>query len=103
MASLPRTQRAVMSVLAAQGRCHAYEVKRSLTGTLGGSSVYAALSAAETKGYVAAEWEPQEEARRGGRPARKYFELTAEGRQILASALAQQPAPESKRQAGEQA
>ena len=104
MPTLPRTQREVMSVLAERGRSHAYEVKRVLTGVLGTSSIYAALSAAETKGYVTAEWERQEEAARSGRPARKYFELTALGHDVLAAAAPEEPAAGTERRAtGEQA
>ena len=34
------------------------------------------------------EWENREEAHASKRPARRYYELTAEGRGVLADALA---------------
>ncbi len=86
MHHLPRTQHEVMAVLAERGRTHAYEIKRVLKDIVGHASVYAALSAAQAKGYVTAEWELPEQRgpSEGGGPPRKYFELTATGRRTLA-------------------
>lgn len=85
MANLPRTQRAVMQLLVG-GRSHAYAIKLQLASRLGHSSVYAALAAAETKGYVVAEWEHPAARPPGSGPPRKYYELSAEGRAALQAA-----------------
>lgn len=80
---LPRTQHEVIAVLAERGRSHAYELKSLLRGRVGHSSVYAALSALQAKGYVRAEWAiPGDQSESSG-PPRKYFELTADGREAL--------------------
>ncbi len=85
MPPIPRTQLAVMQVLL-DGRTHAYEIKRRLAPDLGHSSVYAALAAAEAKGFLTSEWEDPNARPRGSGPLRKYYELTAEGRRALIEA-----------------
>lgn len=101
MPRVPRVQQVVLEVLAESGRTHAYEVKRVLKGRVGHASVYAALSAVQAKGYVTAEWElPGAGGAPAGGPPRKYFEITAEGRQVLAETQAvSRPTPETGRAA----
>ncbi len=84
MKALPRVQMALLELLRDRGRTHAYEMKRLLVGAVPHASVYAALAALQHKGYVHAEWALPEQGSEGGGPPRKYFELTAEGRQVLA-------------------
>ena len=55
---------------------------------LPGGTVYPALRRLELGGFVESEWEQAEIARHERRPARKYYELTAEGREALADAIA---------------
>ena len=50
-------------------------------------TVYPALRRLEENGLVDAAWESQELAQSEQRPARKYYELTAEGREALAAAV----------------
>jgi DNA-binding PadR family transcriptional regulator len=83
MKDLPRTQRDVLNVLNDSGRIHAYEIKLRLRDVVGHSSVYAALAAAEAKGYVTGAWESPDERPRDGGPPRKYYELTEAGRAAL--------------------
>ena len=98
MPRLPTMQRHVMMTIADRGRVHAYEIKRILKGVVGHASVYAALSACQKKGYVTAEWSiPGETGSEGGGPPRKYFELTADGRQALEEAAAEEQAEERTR------
>lgn len=85
MESLPRTQLEVLVVLATRGRTHAYDIKLRLEGVLGHSSVYAALSRAQAKGFVTAEWEAPGARPPGSGPLRKYYELTPFGRQALSA------------------
>lgn len=99
MRRLPKVQQAVLEVLVARGRTHAYEIKRVLKGRVGHASVYAALSSMQAKGYVSAEWEiPEAGGTAPAGPPRKYFELTGDGRHALAEAeeRARQPAGRSR-------
>ncbi|HSR41708.1 MAG TPA: helix-turn-helix transcriptional regulator [Longimicrobiales bacterium] len=49
-------------------------------------TVYPALRRMEGNGWLASRWEDEDEAHAQGRPARRYYELTAEGRRALARA-----------------
>ena len=51
-------------------------------------SVYPALSKLEKSGLVHSRWENASVARREKRPPRRYYEITASGREALESALA---------------
>lgn len=50
-------------------------------------TVYPALRRLEAAGLLASKWEDEEAARKEQRPARKYYKLTASGRQSLAAAV----------------
>ena len=56
------------------------------TGLTAGS-VYPALDRLEDLGYLRSSWEPAGTAQAEGRPARRYFQLTADGAHALAEAL----------------
>ena len=58
----------------------------TVTGLPSGT-VYPTLSRMETRGYVRGVWEPAAAAERGGRPRRRYYELTPAGVRALAEAL----------------
>ncbi len=83
MPDLPRNQRTVAELLSERGRLHAYEVKQLLLGEIGHGSVYQALAAIEQKGFATTHWQLPTESSEGGGPPRKYYELTALGREIL--------------------
>jgi DNA-binding PadR family transcriptional regulator len=51
-------------------------------------TVYPALSRLERDGYVRSAWEDERRAHRDGRPARRYYRVTASGARALAGALA---------------
>jgi PadR family transcriptional regulator PadR len=51
-------------------------------------TVYPALSRLERDGYVRSAWEDELRAHREGRPARRYYRLTASGTRALNDALA---------------
>jgi len=57
-----------------------------ITGLPGGT-VYPALRRLEESGYLASKWERHSIAREESRPPRKYYELTREGRELLAEAV----------------
>ena len=50
-------------------------------------TVYPALRRMEEGGLVTSSWEDEAAAQSEGRPARKYYEVTDEGREVLAEAL----------------
>jgi DNA-binding PadR family transcriptional regulator len=57
------------------------------TGLTSGT-VYPALERLETQGYLRSRWEDEAIAHKDGRPARRYFTLTAAGTTALRAALA---------------
>ena len=61
-----------------------------VTGLTSGT-VYPALERLEELGYVRSRWEDDALARKEARPARRYFEITAQGSRALADALARYP------------
>jgi PadR family transcriptional regulator PadR len=57
------------------------------TGLTSGT-VYPALERLESRGFLTSRWEGEADAHRDGRPARRYFTLTAAGATALEAALA---------------
>lgn len=51
-------------------------------------TVYPALSRLERDGYVRSAWEDEQQAHRDGRPARRYYRITAPGARVLDQSLA---------------
>lgn len=51
-------------------------------------TVYPALSRLERDGYLRSAWEDEAAAHAEGRPARRYYRVTAPGARALAAALA---------------
>lgn len=76
----------------AQGHRYGFEIMR--TARLPSGTVYPLLRRLEAAGLVESEWEEHGEAREEGRPPRRYYAVTREGRAAAASArervLAQQ-------------
>ena len=50
-------------------------------------TVYPALSRLERDGFVRSSWEDEARAHREGRPARRYYRLTASGSRALEDSL----------------
>jgi DNA-binding PadR family transcriptional regulator len=50
-------------------------------------TVYPALSKLERDGFVRSAWEDESRAHREGRPARRYYRITAPGTRALDAAL----------------
>jgi PadR family transcriptional regulator len=50
-------------------------------------TVYPALSRFERDGYVKSAWEDERRAHREGRPARRYYRITAVGTRVLNETL----------------
>ena len=55
---------------------------------LASGTVYPILARLERRGLVEASWEDPSLPQESGRPARKYYRLTAPGRDVLADATA---------------
>jgi PadR family transcriptional regulator PadR len=68
-----------------------------ITGLPGGT-VYPALRRLEEAGYLTSQWEHPKISQSEPRPARKYYELTRSGREVLAEALKRYRIPEQSRQ-----
>ncbi|MGE0815057.1 MAG: PadR family transcriptional regulator [Vicinamibacterales bacterium] len=51
-------------------------------------TVYPALSRLERDGYLQSSWEDEAAAFAAGRPARRYYRVTADGTRALADAVA---------------
>ena len=75
----------VMQAIGA-GHRHGFDIV-DVTGYPTGT-VYPALRRLERDGYVRSHWEAERTAAREGRPARRYYELTAAGVTALDTALA---------------
>jgi DNA-binding PadR family transcriptional regulator len=69
----------------ASGRQFGFDVMEA-TGLTSGT-VYPALERLEARGFLRSKWEDEAAARREGRPARRYFALTAAGATALKAAL----------------
>jgi len=70
----------------ASGRQFGFDIMEA-TGLTSGT-VYPALDRLESAGYLRSKWEDAAAAHAEGRPARRYFTLTASGVTTLAAALA---------------
>ena len=86
--TLPTTL--VLQALAC-GHHHGFDLMDA-TGLPSGT-VYPMLRRLEKEGLVRAKWEDPETARSEQRPPRRYYELTAEGQTVLASAKARYRMP----------
>ncbi len=83
-AVLSNSATAVLQAIAG-GLRHGFDIM-DVTGLPSGT-VYPALRRMEQGGLVASRWEEEAAAQREGRPARKYYEVTDEGREVLSEAL----------------
>ena len=69
----------------AQGHKYGFEIMRVTA--LKSGTVYPLLRRLEAAGLVQSNWENKAEAFDDGRPARRYYEPTAEGERVLGEAL----------------
>lgn len=75
-------------ILQALARGHRFGFEVMDATELPSGTIYPALRRLESMGLVDSAWEAEDTARRHGRPRRRYYELTAEGRGRLADARA---------------
>ena len=73
----------VLSVLQAIADEHQYGFDIIDVTGLPSGTVYPALSRLERDGYVRSAWEDETRAHREGRPARRYYRITAPGVRAL--------------------
>ena len=76
---------AVILQAVANGYLYGFDII-DITGVPGGT-VYPALRRLEDEGYLNSEWEEPSIAQSEPRPPRKYYDLTREGRELLAEAV----------------
>jgi PadR family transcriptional regulator len=76
---------AVILQAVANGYLYGFDII-DMTGVPGGT-VYPALRRLEDEGYLTSEWEEPSIAQSEPRPPRKYYDLTREGRELLAEAV----------------
>ena len=73
------------------GHHHGFDIMDA-TGLPSGT-VYPILRRLDAEGCVRSRWEKEGVARKEQRPPRRYYELTAAGKTVLASAVARYPVP----------
>lgn len=73
-------------VLQALARGHGYGFEVMKVAELASGTVYPLLRRLEASGLVRSAWEDEARAHAEGRPARRYYEPTAEGEAALAAA-----------------
>jgi|SRR5215216_6282945 len=83
-ASLSYGSAAILHAVA-DGRQFGFDIMNA-TGLTSGT-VYPALDRLESAGYLRSKWESDAVSRAEGRPARRYFTLTASGSAALRAAL----------------
>jgi DNA-binding PadR family transcriptional regulator len=71
------------------GYCFGFDVME-ITGLPSGT-VYPALRRLERDALVESKWEPEEEAAKHQRPARRYYEVTTEGKGAALAATERYP------------
>ncbi len=88
---MPRTRDQPLSYNAAlvlqaltQDFAYGFEIMRATR--LPSGTVYPLLRRLEAAGHLASRWEEAEQAHQEGRPPRRYYEATAEGRVALVDA-----------------
>ena len=69
----------------ADGSTHGFDIMDAAR--LPSGTVYPVLARLEERAYVRSRWEPQASAQKAKRPPRRYYTITAAGRQALAAAL----------------
>ena len=89
--SNPRLSHSAALILKALslGHCFGFDVME-VTGLPSGT-VYPALRRLERDGFVESKWEPEKEAAANLRPARRYYEVTREGRAATLAATERYP------------
>jgi DNA-binding PadR family transcriptional regulator len=75
-------------LLQAVAQGHAYGFDLMEVAALPSGTVYPLLRRLEARGLVSSRWEDQEESAVDGRPRRRYYQVTAAGREALPAALA---------------
>ncbi|WP_296371673.1 helix-turn-helix transcriptional regulator [Pseudonocardia sp.] len=80
-----QTEAVLAALLEHGGELWGFELSR-LSGLAAGT-IYPILQRLAAAGWVVSRWEDQSDAEAGGRPARRYHQLTVEGRSRAVHAL----------------
>ena len=91
MSSAPRLSHSAALILKALslGYCFGLDIME-ITGLPSGT-VYPALRRLERDGLVESNWEPEDEATAGQRPARRYYQVTPSGKTAARAATERYP------------
>ncbi len=87
---MPRQRKpgyAAIAILKALRGGNRYGLDLMVATDLPSGTVYPQLGRLEARGLVQAEWESEAVARKEARPRRRYYEITANGEEILQEAL----------------
>jgi PadR family transcriptional regulator, regulatory protein PadR len=87
----------VLRVFLADVSAHQYGYDLMKAAGLSSGTLYPMLARLEDQGLVSSQWEPQRDDA-GGRPPRKYYQLTGEGARVARLQLAE--AADAARRAG---
>jgi PadR family transcriptional regulator PadR len=80
-----QTQAVLGALLSTDAELYGLEIIRA-TG-LTASTIYPILQRLRHAGWASARWEPEEQAHDDGRPPRRYYQLTVQGRARASNAL----------------
>ena len=83
---MPTLSYASLFVLQALDQGYAFGFDVMDVTTLPSGTVYPALRRLEALGYVTSAWEPETAARKAGRPRRRMYKLSKDGKAQLAEA-----------------
>ena len=78
---------ATVAILKALQEGHRFGLDMMEATGLPSGTVYPTLTRMEARAYVRSTWEDSTEAKRAGRPRRRYYEVTTEGAHALSEAL----------------
>jgi DNA-binding PadR family transcriptional regulator len=68
-----------------RGSRHGFDIMDAAA--LPSGTVYPVLARLEERGYVRSKWEPPSTAQKDRRPPRRYYTITAAGREALATSI----------------
>jgi len=89
---------AILRIAAAEPLIHGFGVAQRLrdvhgAGLTAHGTLYKALSRLAGQGLLGSQWEPAEQAVEAGRPRRRLYRITSDGRAALSRADAAAPTP----------
>lgn len=78
---------ATIAILKSMSEGHRFGLDLMETTGLPSGTVYPTLSRLEDRAFVSGQWEPESDAKKEGRPKRRYYTITPTGEKALKAAL----------------